>query len=164
MKTPILLATLFLCASATHALADAELRLYEGDHEWDLKDRLMVISQDGRTFDYQYMKKCDAYNGCKAIQTNTSEDAKLASLSAQDLNGLNAAIGNLASQETPVAATPAKQALCKQFRRLVYEVKNSAGKVSQTETIRSCTGTRLPDPNASTIERILNRVSDFAGL
>ena len=145
------------------AFADAELRLYDGDHEWDLKDRIVILSRDGSALDFQYKKNCSAYSACKSVRANSDQDAQLARIDAGQLSMLNAAIAALAG-ENPVSANPAKSSLCKQFRRFVYEVRKESGAVIQSEQFKGCTGTRLSDPNALVIEKILNIAAESAGL
>ncbi len=85
------------------AFSDADLRLYEGTHEWDLKDTVHIQSSDGSVFDYEFKKVCSPYTGCKAVRKNSDSEAKLANIGAQDLTELNAAISGIAEGGTPVS-------------------------------------------------------------
>jgi hypothetical protein len=158
---PLILLSAF---DSHYVCADAELRLYEGANEWDLKDRVMIRSQDGAAFDFQYRKVCTAYNGCKAVQANSDADAKLASLGAKDLEELNGAIGKISDAGGWINVVPAKPSLCEQFGRFIYEVKDSAGKTRKTEEVKACSGSRLSDANAASVERLVNIAVGSAGL
>lgn len=149
---------------AGNAFADAELRLYEGENEWDLKDRLVIRTIDGATFDYQYRKVCGAYSGCRSVQINSEQDAKLVNISSQDLSLLNDAIAKASNANAFISTKPAMPSLCNQFQHFAYEVKGKNGITTIVEEIKSCSGTRLNDPSTQTIERILNLVVEFAGL
>ena len=170
MKSPLygpvisVLVSLVFGLASLQASADAELRLYSGNFEWDLKDRIVIHGQDGASFDFQFKKVCTAYTGCRAVQLNSDQDAQLAKVAAGDLSELNAAITKISDGGNAVAATPARPSLCRQFTRFLYEVKNSSGKTIKTEEVRACAGSRLPDANALTIERVLNIAAEFAGL
>lgn len=160
----ILLASSALLGTTSRAFADAELRLYEGAFEWDLKDRIAIRSSDGGSVDEQFKKVCSAFGGCKAVRTNLDEAAQLPVLPVPERIALNAAIAGLSSTGEPAVATPSKASLCVQFKRFVYEVKNASGKIRKTEEIAGCAGTRLPESGAVTVERVLNLAATSAGL
>ena len=160
----ILSAGAVLLGTTSRAFADAELRLYEGAYEWDLKDRIAIRSNDGGAVDEQFRKVCSAFGGCKAVRSNSDEAAQLPVIAAPELAAMNTAIAGLSATGEPASTTPSKTSLCVQFKRFVYEVKNAAGKIVKTEEIAGCTGTRLPESGALIIERVLNLAATSAGL
>ncbi len=150
----------------------AQIRLFSGPAEWDLKDDVRVDLESGAVTGASYRKVCTAFGQCRSERTEAFQAAALSSADLAKLQGAIAAVRNLRPEPGWEAATPTRGELCQFASRFVYQVPQPTQKErvgTRRDDIRvaefqACSGRRLAVTSALEIERVLNIAAGNLGL
>lgn len=157
-KSILFLSVWVISAFSGQARGDAQLRLYNGRFEFDLKRTVTISTDSGHVAVQNYKKVCTGHTGCKAVATG--EVSEVERVRDKDLADLNLAIAQFDQTEKWAEGTPKKESICRFYNRFVYQF-DPAEKVAE---FQDCAGSRSDTAEGATIERVLNIAASNAGL
>jgi hypothetical protein len=163
MKNPTITSTLLiLLAGLPQGWADAELRLYQGNSDAELREVITISTTNGAITDQIYKKVCTAYNGCRSVPDGPA--LILTPITSRELSTLKNALARHNPNASKKSKTPKKPSICEYFGRMSYQASAAGGPHASISEFNQCSGDGANTPQADTIETILNSAASNAGL